>query len=583
MAIYEFAGFCLDADRRVLLDRHGAVVALTPKAYDTLAYLVEHTGAVLDKEQMIRAIWPDTSVEENNLTQNISFLRRILGEERNEHRFIATVPGRGYRFVASVTVGGGAKARQRPEKNASIAVLPFANSSTDAEYDYFADGLADEIIHTLSRVTGVHVAARTSAFSFKGKQVDIREIARQLSVEFVLEGSVRKSDCRVRITAHLVDAAGGHQLWSERYEREIESDDLFDIQDEITASVVNALRLKLPGAQAGSFKRPGHVSAKAHELCLKGRFHLFQMTEPGIQTGIRHFEKSIEVDPGYAPAHVGLAHAYRMFGLSLEKPSNEVGSKSKTAALQAIAIDGTLAEAYAVLAFTTFWYEWEWRLAERHFKRALELNPDSADIYWMYAHVPSNLGRHSEAMALMVRARELDPLSGLIHAMEGQVLLHAGELDGATARLEEAIDLDPRSRVAHLFASNAYVALGRFEDAIEEARISHSLCPINSSARTNEAYAHAKAGRPSEAREILTNLTDLATTRYVSASNIALVYNVLGRTGETFTWLERALKERDPWLAFLGVDPKWKNLRDDPRYQALLARLNLPPAWPRES
>jgi len=583
MAVYEFAGFRLDDGRRILLDRDGAAVVLTPKAYETLAYLVKHPGTVLDKEQLIQAIWPDTAVEENNLTQNISLLRRVLGEKRGEHRFIATVPGRGYHFVAPVTVDSTVGLRQDPVVSVSIAVLPFTNSSADAEYDYFADGLADEIINTLSRVNGVRVAARTSAFSFKKKQVHIREIASLLDVAFVLEGSVRKSDRRLRITAQLVSAADGYQLWSERYEREIGSRDLFDLQDEITSAVISALRLKLPGAQGENHIRRKPGNPRAHELYLKGRFHLFQMSEHGIQAGIRHFEKAIEADPGYAPAHVGLAHAYRMFGLSLERPANEAGPKSKTAALQAIALDDTLAEAQAVLAFTTFWYDWDWRLAEQHFKRAVALNPDSADTYWMYAHVPSNLGRHSEALAMMGRARELDPLSGLIHAMEGQVLLHAGRPDDAVERLEEAVELNPRSRVAHLFASNAYIAQRRFEDAIEEARIAHDLCPVNSSARANEAYAHARAGRESEAYEILVTLMDLAAKRYVPSSNIALIHNALGRTGEALTWLDQAVEQHDPWLVFLGVDLKWKTLRDHPSYLALLRRLKLPTAWPQAS
>lgn len=581
MAVYEFSGFCLDADRRVLLDRGGAPVALTPKAYETLAYLVEHSGAVLNKEQIIRAIWLDTAVEENNLTQNISLLRRVLGEKRGEHRFIVTVPGRGYHFVAPVSVERGRKVRPNPVETVSIAVLPFSNSNVDSEYDYFADGLADELITALSRVTGIRVAARTSAFSFKGRQVHIREVATQLGVSFVLEGNVRKSEDRLRITAHLVNAADGYQLWSERYEREIASRDLFEVQDEITVAVLDALRLKLPVERTKKHARRAARSTEGRELYLKGRFHLFQMTEAGIQAGIRYFEKAIGADPGYAPAHVGLAHAYRMFGLSLEKRASEAGPKSKTAALQAIAIDVSQAEAHAVLAFTTFWYDWDWRLAELHFKRALALDPDSADTMWMYAHVHSNLGRHEEALAMAARARELDPLSSLIHAMEGQFLLHSGRTDEAVARLEEAIELDPRSRVAHLFASNAYIAQGRFESAIEHARIAHDLCPINSSARANEAYAHAKAGRLSKAHEILDFLKDLATKRYVAASSIALIHNALGRTNEAFTWLERAFEQRVPWLVFSAVDPKWKNLANHPRYEALLRALNLPTALPQ--
>ena len=238
MPVYGFADFRLDTERRLLLKRDGASVGLTPKGYETLAYLVAHSSSILEKEQIIRAIWADTAVEENNLTQNISLLRRVLGEGRGEHRFIATVPGRGYQFVAPVSVVNRGDAGGDTLEKLSIAVLPFTNNSTDPEYDYFADGLTDELIHALSRTGGVRVAARTSAFSFKGRQIHVREIATALGVALVLEGAVRKSDSRLRITAQLVNAATGSPLWSERYEREIGSRDLFDVQDEITEAVM---------------------------------------------------------------------------------------------------------------------------------------------------------------------------------------------------------------------------------------------------------------------------------------------------------------------------------------------------------
>jgi TolB-like protein/tetratricopeptide (TPR) repeat protein len=587
MPLYEFAGFRLDADKRRLLQRDGAAVGLTPKGYETLAYLVEHSGAVVEKEQMIRAIWPDTAVEENNLTQNISLLRRVLGEGRGEHRFIVTVPGRGYQFVAPVSVVSRADGGLGSVEDLSIAVLPFMNNSTDPEYDYFADGLADELIHALSRAAGIRVAARTSSFSFKGKQIHVREIAAALSVAFVLEGTVRKSDNRLRITAQLVNAATGCPLWSERYEREVGSHDLFEVEDEITEAVMRALRLNFSSSpfrnRTSTEGRGAATSPKAHELYLKGRFHLFKMTESGIQTGIGYFERAIEENPRYAPAYVGLAHPYRMFGLSLERPPGEVGSKSKTAALQAVAIDESLAEAHAVLAFTTFWYEWEWEGAERHFKRALELGPDSADAGWMYAHLRSTLLRHDEALAMVARARALDPLSSLIHAMEGQFLVHAGRTADAVPRLKEAIELDPRSRVAHLFAAKAYIEQGLFEEGLREAQISHDLFPTNSSGLANAAYGYALAGRPSEAIRILDALLELAAKQYVPAFNIAMIYNALAQTGDAITWLERGMEQRAPYMTFLASDPKWKNLRDEPRYLALLRRLNLPTAWPQGS
>jgi TolB-like protein/Flp pilus assembly protein TadD len=578
MSICEFGQFRLDREKRLLLQMGGAVVPLTPKAYDTLAYLVVRAGAVVDKDELMHALWPDTAVEENNLTQNISMLRRILGEARGEHRYIATVPGRGYQFVARVTAKDSV-ATPTP----AIAVLPFVNVTGDPEYEYFADGLADELISALSKLPGLRVAARTSAFSFKGRQAHVHEIAAQLGASFFLEGSVRKSGSRLRVSAQLVNAADGYHMWSERYDREIEMRDLFEVQDEIVVSILDALKLKLPGQERAAVLRHPTENTLAHELYLKGRFHLFHMTAAGIEAGLRCFKKAIEIDPDYPPPYVGLAHAYRMFGLSLDMPTSEVGPQAKEAALKAVQIDDTVAEAHAVLAFTLYWSEWNVSEASRHFQRALELNPNSADTLWMYAHLPSNLGHHHEALRLVTRARQLDPLSGLIHAMEGQFLLHAGRVSEAVALLKEAIDLDPKSRVAHIFASSAYIEDGRYDEAIAEARASYDLAPSNTQPLAFEGYAQAKAGRRSEAYGLLEKLLEMDGNRYIPRQNIALIYNALDEPAEALNWLERAVEQRDFKLVFLKVEPKWKNLRGEPRFAALLRRINLSPASPPTS
>jgi serine/threonine-protein kinase len=575
--VYAFGDFRLYAGKRLLTGCDGKPVPLTPKAYDTLAYLVKHAGAVINKDDLMRAIWPDTAVEENNLTQNISLLRRALGEERGEHRYIATIPGRGYQFIAPVSIAQAKPVGGEPCAMVSIAVLPFVNVSADPDYDYFGDGLAEEIINALSKLGGVRVVARTSAFSFKGKQADIREIADRLGVNLVLEGSVRNSGNRLRITAQLVNAADGYHLWSERYDREIEMNKIFDVQDEITLAVVDALKMKLPQAERSAVLKHATENIRAHELCLKGRFHVFRMTRSGIEAGISYFEKALDADPSYALAQVGLAHAYRMFGLTLEMPAHEVGPKAKAAALKAIELDDTLGEAHAVLAFSLLWYEWAWDTSQKHFERALELEPNNAYTHWMYAHLCSNLGRHVEALAEIARARELDPLSGLIHAMEGQFLLHAGRIDDAIDRLREALELDSKSRVAHLFTADAYIEKGRLHEAAEEASAARSLSPSNISALTVEAYANAKQGRADQAHGALEECLQTRKHRYVSPYCIGLICNGLDQSGEALTWLERAFDERDPWMAFLKVEPKWNNLRGNPRFVRLLNRLKLLP------
>jgi TolB-like protein/Tfp pilus assembly protein PilF len=573
--VYGFSHFRLQVGKRLLTGSDGTSIALTPKAYDTLAYLVEHAGVVVDREELMRAVWPDTAVEENNLTQNISLLRRALGEGRGGHRYIATVPGRGYQFIAAVSVTAAMPAVSMPAVEASIAVLPFTNLSADTDYEYFAEGLAEEILNSLSRLKGIRVAARRSAFFFKGRDADIHEIADRLGVNLVLEGSVRKSGNRLRITAQLVNAADGYQLWSERYDREIDMHDLFDVQDEITLAVVDALKLTLPHADTSDALKRATENSSAHEHYLKGRFHLFRLTRSGIEKGISFFEKATKADPAYVQAQVGLAHGYRMSGLSLEMHPSEAGPKAQAAARKAVEMAGNLGEAHAVLAFSLFWYEWDWSATEKHFKRALELDPNSADTRWMYGQLRSSLGQHAEALAEIRRARELDPLSGFINTVEGQFLLHSGRIDDAINRLAEASELDPQSRVAHLFAAAAYIQKGLFTEAIEEAGISRALSPCNTHAFALEAYAKAKQGRVTQAREALRDLLQLSSERFVSQYNIALICNGLDEGAEALAWLERAFEERDPKMVFLKVDPIWKNLRHDARFIRLLNRMNL--------
>ncbi len=276
--VYEFGEFRLDRGKRVLMRGDGAPVPLASKTFDTLSYLVEHAGTVLGKDELMRAIWPDTAVEENNLNQNISLLRRVLGEARGDHRYIITVPSRGYQFVAEVRAVAEAMTQRESTIEASIVVLPFVNVGADPELDFFAEGLADELIVALSRLDRVRIVARTSAFSFKGAHQDVRQIAEKLGVNLVLEGSVRKSVRRLRVTADLVNAADGCQVWSERYDREIEMHDMFEVQDQLTHAVVAALRPNLPGAESARLLRHRTYSRAAHELYLKGRFHLFRMT-----------------------------------------------------------------------------------------------------------------------------------------------------------------------------------------------------------------------------------------------------------------------------------------------------------------
>ena len=568
---YEFGAFRLDRGRRLLLRQDGTPVPLLPKAFDALTYLVEREGLVLDKDELMRAVWPDTFVEENNLTQIISTVRRALGEARGEHRYIATVPGRGYQFVADVRPAGPGTSLATPPR--SIVVLPFANVGHDADLDYFADGLADDLIASLSRLDGLRVVARTSAFFFKNRPSDIREIAKHLGVHLVLEGSVRRSGSQLRVTAQLINAADGCHVWSNRYDREMDMRDVLTAQDEIREAVLGALTPSLSDVDQRPILKHKAANAAAHEMYLKGRFHLFRMTPSGIDAGVQYFKAAIEHDRSYALAYVGLAHAQRVRAVSLEMSPADVGPEGKAAALRALEIDPGLAEAHAVLAFHVYWFEWDWETAEKHFTHALKLDPNSADTHWMYAHLPSNAGRHDEALKAIAHARALDPLSGLINAIEGQFLLHAGRIDDAIVRLREAIELDPRSRVAHLVAARAYIGKGMFDAAVLEAGEAHTLTPSNTQARALEIVANVRRGEQREAKAGFKGLLQRSRERYVSPYNLAVACNGLDKTNEALAWLERGCESHDPRMVFLNVDPGWSNLRSDARFRRLLRRM----------
>jgi TolB-like protein len=307
--VYAFGEFQVEPGKRRLLHRDGEHVALTPKAFDTLLHLVEHSGQVLDKEDLMAAVWPDTAVEQNNLTQCISTLRRVLGERCGEHQFIVTVPGRGYRFVADVitrtnTGQPGALDHRPPTSDVTIAVLPFTNISADAENEYFCDGLAEELTNALAKLDRMRVVARTSAHAFKGKQADVREIGRKLGVGTVLEGSVRKSGDRLRITVQLVNVADGYHLWSEGYDRRMQ--DIFDIQDEITLAVVAALKVRLLGAEKAAVLKRHTASPEAYHLYLKGRFYWYKATPDDLLKSRDYFQRAIDCDPAYALGYCGL-------------------------------------------------------------------------------------------------------------------------------------------------------------------------------------------------------------------------------------------------------------------------------------
>ena len=573
--IYEFGDFRVDAAKRLLLKRGGEAVPLTPKVFDTLLYLIENRMTVLTKDELMAAIWPDTVVEENNLGQNISKLRGVLGEGRGEHRYVLTVPGRGYRFVADVQTRADLSARAEAPSVSSIrilAVLPFTPLVAENRDAALELGMADALIARLSG-GGIVVRPINSVRKYVELDQDPLAAGRELEVESVLAGSLQRGGDYLRVRVRLVNVADGTALWSGTFDEKFT--DIFAVQDAIAEKVAGSLAPQLGHAEKRRLTKSYTRNAEAYELYVRGRYHALRATPPGIEIAIAYFQQAIGLDSNYALAYVGLADAYRSLPLNSDMPPNEFFPQAKAALQKAIAIDNTLAEAYAVLGFTIFWYDWDWVAAEDQFRQALELDPNSADAHLAYAHLLSNTGRHNEARAEAKRARELDPLNLRTNALEGQFLNHAGRADEALARLQKTLELDPNYLLAHLFAWSVYCEKQMYAEAIAEARRARDLNDLSTQPGAYLGYALAKSGKGRQATAELEALLKLSNERYVPPYLIALVHNGLGECDEALNCLERGFELRDPKMVFLMVEPKWNNLRDGDRFQDLLRRIGL--------
>jgi TolB-like protein/DNA-binding SARP family transcriptional activator/Tfp pilus assembly protein PilF len=474
-------------------------------------------------------------------------------------------------------------ARQEPAPPASlpggatIAVLPFADVSPARDNEYFSDGLTEEIMNALARVEGVQVAARTSAFQFKGRNPDVREVGRQLSVRSVLEGSVRKSDDRLKITVRLVDVASGYDLWSETYERRL--DDVFEVQDEIARSVVGALRVRLVGGADRTLVQGSTDDAEAYNLYLRGRYHWHQRTREGFGLAISHFQQAAERDPDYALAHSGIADVYSLLASEVYGvlPPREAMPRAKAAAQRALELDPELAEAHATLANINMIYDWDWAAAEAGFRRAMALNPAYTPGRHWYSLLLVASGRPEEGLAETRRARELDPLSLVMSTGLARILYFTREHDRAIAEYRRALEMDSTFVTAHLGVGLAYLQKGEPERALAAFRTAERLTGPQPVVIALIGHAHGMAGREAEARRLLAELQARAGSgQYVPPEYLALVHVGLGERSQALDWLERAHENRSATLAYLGVEPLLDPLRGEPRFRAVLARIGLP-------
>jgi len=470
---------------------------------------------------------------------------------------------------------GGAGSPRMP----SLAVLPFANLSADKDNEYFSDGLAEDIIDALAQLPGLRVMARTSSFSFRGKEQDVRKIGAELNVEHILEGSVRRAGNRLRVTAQLVTASDGYHLWSQRFDREMT--DVFAIQDEISQAIVEKLRVQLVGDRP--LVKRYTESLAAYDLCLKARYHLMKLTEEGREAGRKYCEQAIALDPSYALAHVVLAESCFWSAYWGSTDPRESFPRAKSAALEALRLDDTIADAHSAMGTVLGSGEFDWHGAEREFRRAQELNPSSGaaryDYAWCYAMwflLP--LGRTEQALTELRRALELDPLDPFYNALVGCLLYLTRQFEPAIAQLRHAIDLDPTFFFSHWFLSIACRMAGRLHEGIAAAEKANELSGGTAMTLGSLGSAYALAGRTAEAHQLLDELTERRRSSYVPASAVAFVHGGLGEWDATLEWIERAVEERDPaTVTALKISPHYDSLRSRPVYQALLRTMNLEP------
>ena len=458
----------------------------------------------------------------------------------------------------------------------AIAVLPFANLSSEPDTEYFSDGLTEELIHGLTGVDGLMVVAWSSAARLKGQPVDVREIGRQLSVSTVLVGSVRSSGDRLRVMAQLIDTSNGQYLWSETYDRQMQ--DLFAIQEEISRAIVKTLQIKLMDRPGAPVIRHGAYNLEAYNLYLKGRFQWNKRTAEGLKRGVHYFEQAISVDPAFAPGYAGLADSYSLLAdYGLVKP-DEAMPAAESAARKALAIDPTLAEAHTSLALIRASYYWEWAEAEVHYLRAIELNPGYATArHWFAVDHLAMLGRMDEAMVQIEIAQQLDPLSPIIREGKGFLFLLTKRYDEALDEYRQMLELDSFFYKAFTAMGRAYTQKGMYEEAITMLQKGRSLSGDIPNILGALGQTYALASRPADARRLLEELSELSKRRHVPSTCFALIHLGLGEKQQALQWLENGRQKRELPLVALKVHPAYDDLRGEPRFQSLLQQIGLAP------
>jgi len=546
------------------LRKQGVKVKLQDQPLQVLQVLLQHPGQVVTREELRTIIWPsDTFVDfDVGINNAIKRLREALGDSAETPRFIETLSRRGYRFIGKTSAS--------PRKFESLAVLPLENLSRDPEQEYFAEGLTEALITTLAKIGELRVVSRTSIMQYKRVHKPLREIARELEVDAIVEGTVLRAGDRVRITAQLIDAAEEAHLWAESYERDLR--DVLTLQSEVAQAVAREVRVKLTPQEQADIAQIRRVDPEAYEAYLKGRYHWNR--RPGVRKGIEYFEQAIAKDPSYAAAYAGLADCLSALSAWGVVPASEGCVKARVFAEKALNLDHSLGEAHTSLAFAAL-YDFDFLTAQREFERSIELNPRYVTAHHLFGFYLGVMGRYEESYTELQRAIRLDPLLSLTNAFLGYIYLYARRYDQAIEQFVKTLGMDPDSSFAHGGLGWAYRCKSLHEPALvawqKAVELWHGPSPLS---WLGEAYA--AAGRRDEAHRVLEQLHELSKQRYVTPYGVARIHAALGEKEEALHWLETAYRERAEWMVLLKVDPCLDDLRPDPRFQDLLRRMNFP-------
>jgi DNA-binding winged helix-turn-helix (wHTH) protein/TolB-like protein/Tfp pilus assembly protein PilF len=610
---YGFGSYRLDTVDCVLL-RGREIVSLSPKAFEILRILVQNSPHLVTKKDLMAAVWPDSCVEEANLTVNVSVLRKVLGRDVDGRRFIETVPKRGYRFEAEVRVEPDPEASATPSRIGSlpkghtlvlccvgliaaiaaslvertttgypaagpirsIAVLPFRSLNSKPHDDDLGLGITDALITRLGALQRVAVQPTSAVRRFLWLDQDSVAFGRQLRVDTVLEGSIQTLGSRIRTTVRLLRVADGAPLWADKFERE--SADIFALEDSISNELAAALDSKLTAAEDRRLGKYRTGSNAAHQLYLKGRYFSNRGTAEAIPKAIQCFEQAIQADSKYAAAYAALADSYLLMGShgGGSLPPRDALRRAEAAAETALSLDDSLAEVHASLGYARLIDDWRWLEAGKELRRAIELNPLSSAAHHWYAHYLIALGQREESYDESRRALEIDPVDVVLNEHLGWHYLMARQYDLAIDQCRKTLDMDPALIQPRRVLGLAYLYKGDVPRAIEELQNSLRRSEADPVTEALLARAFAAAGRRAEAKRVLGRLKELSNQRYVSSADTAAIYAGLGDKDEAFRWLEKAHGERSHSLIYLQADLGWEPLRADPRFSRLTRIIGLP-------